>query len=417
MRIKVLRCLCVAAAAAALLCVSLGAQGTGTTAPGAGGGATTPSTPTTPSPGTTTPPTRIPLPTAPQQSRTPEMERPVFISGRVQLEDGTAPSEPVMIERVCNGRVHQEGFTDSKGRFTIQLGQNRSAFPDASIGSSPEFGTDDSGFGSVRTFGRTTGVSERELANCEIRANLPGYRSDIVPMFGRRSLDNPEIGSIILRRYGNVSATTVSATTLGAPKEAKKAYEKGLEAKRKQKWADSRKQFERAVAVYPEFADAWFELGLAADRLNDVGAARSAYLKAVELDAKFIKPHLQLAALAAKAGDWKELAGITGRILEMDPYNYPGIYYFDAVAEYNLGRLDQAETSARQAVKLDKTKSFPSSNHILGVVLAVKGELDEAAGALKEYLRLSPEAPDAAQARTRLAEVERVAAARRAQAR
>jgi tetratricopeptide (TPR) repeat protein len=122
-----------------------------------------------------------------------------------------------------------------------------------------------------------------------------------------------------------------------------------------------------------------------------------------------------LAAMAANASKWEELAGITGKILELDPYNYPGIYYFDAAAQYNLGHVDQAEASAREAVKLDKAKTYPGAYHILGVALAVKGELAEAAGALKEYLKLAPAAPDAAQARARLAQVERVAAARQAQ--
>ena len=43
------------------------------------------------------------------------MPTPVFISGRVMLDDGTPPPEPVAIERVCINVIRTEGYTDSQG--------------------------------------------------------------------------------------------------------------------------------------------------------------------------------------------------------------------------------------------------------------------------------------------------------------
>ena len=48
--------------------------------------------------------------------------QPIFISGRVLLDGGMAPPEPVLIERVCNGMSRREGYTDGKGHFEFQLG-------------------------------------------------------------------------------------------------------------------------------------------------------------------------------------------------------------------------------------------------------------------------------------------------------
>ncbi len=48
----------------------------------------------------------------------------IVLSGQVTLDDGTPPPEPVLIERVCNGVTRPEGYTGSKGRFSIRLGQN-----------------------------------------------------------------------------------------------------------------------------------------------------------------------------------------------------------------------------------------------------------------------------------------------------
>ena len=40
------------------------------------------------------------------------------------MDDGTAPPDSVVIERNCNGYARNEGYTDSKGNFSFQLGQN-----------------------------------------------------------------------------------------------------------------------------------------------------------------------------------------------------------------------------------------------------------------------------------------------------
>src|SRR5712672_408859 len=95
------------------MCIPTFAQRTGT-----GGSPSTGSRPTAP---TNTP--TIPQP--PTNCPNTQGERQVmYISGSVVLQEGNAPPEPVAIERVCGGSAHKEGYTDSKGHYQIQLGQN-----------------------------------------------------------------------------------------------------------------------------------------------------------------------------------------------------------------------------------------------------------------------------------------------------
>src|SRR5947208_1177177 len=88
--------------------------GTGGTGPAAGGTGTGTGTG-----GRGTVPSVISPPTTTQpNTQTPQaMPQPIFISGRVMLEDGTPPPDSVVMERVCNGQAHSEGYTDSKGYF------------------------------------------------------------------------------------------------------------------------------------------------------------------------------------------------------------------------------------------------------------------------------------------------------------
>src|SRR5207253_2766610 len=110
-----------------------------------------------------------------------------------------------------------------RGYFTIQLGQNTGVFADAS--------TELGGFGpGGPTFGGAGGnsnVTEQQLNSCELRASLAGYRSDSIPMFNIRQLNRNDVGTIVLHYIGNVQGLTTSATSALAPKDARKAFERG----------------------------------------------------------------------------------------------------------------------------------------------------------------------------------------------
>ena len=90
---------------------------------------------------------------------------------------------------------------------------------------------------------------------------LAGFRSEAVNLAGRRALDNPDVGTIVLRRLAKVEGFTFSGTTAFAPKDAKKAYEKGQQAAKKKKWPEAEENLQKAVENYPKFAAAWYELG------------------------------------------------------------------------------------------------------------------------------------------------------------
>jgi tetratricopeptide (TPR) repeat protein len=394
------------------------AQQTGS--PGLGGATTTPATPaptpSTPTPTPTRPPRPTPLPADTQPSTTnpadsfpQDTQRPIYLTGKVILEDGTPPPDSVTIERICNGVVRPEGYTDSKGRFSIQLGQNAYVFADASIGSTTGFGSQSGGGGTFNPMGG--GISERDLFACEIRASLVGYRSDVVSLAGRRFMDRPEVGMIVLHRYANVPGTTISVTSLAAPKDAVKAFEKGREAARKEKWAEARKKFEQAVAGYPKYAVAWYELGRTLEQLKDAPGASNAYEQAFSADRRYLPPYLQLANIAAEKRDWSEVVARTDQVVKLDPVNFPGVYFFNAVAQFNMKHMDAAERSAREAVKLDTAHHFPDANRLLGVILAGRGDFEGAAENLKIYLKLAPSAPGARMAKEQLAKIEQSAQA------
>ena len=333
------------------------------------------------------------------RNRFPDMgPRPIFLSGKVMMDDGGPPPEPVTIERLCSGGNPQtEGYTDSKGSFSFELGRNNRMFADASNGGNDDFGgfpTPGAGASSRSGMGNLGGgmsggrqITERDLMGCEIRAALPGYRSEPVQLAGRRSLDNPNIGTIILRRLANVEGLTTSATSLMAPKEARKSYDKGRELMKKKKPEEARKEYEKALGLYPKYAVAWYELGLVHETTQRDQEAQEAYAKAVEADPKFIKPYITIAAAQVREQKWKEAAETSDKAIKLNPYDFPGVYLYSSLAHLNLKELDEAEKSARDGLKSDKATRLPKLAHILGIVLAQKQDFAGATANLKLYLK------------------------------
>jgi tetratricopeptide (TPR) repeat protein len=323
------------------------------------------------------------------------------------LDDGTPPPEPVSIQRVCGANPHTEAYTDSKGRFSFEWGKSLGVMPDASENN---IGNRMPGMSSGSSLGGTGGMSQRspetQMMGCELRAQLPGFRSDSVSLTQHRSMDNPDVGTIILHRMANVQGLAISATTLMAPKDARKAYEKGLNDEKKSKLDDAQRDFEKAVEVYPKFAAAWYELGCVQRDQKNVEGAKKSWTQALVADPKYVKPYLDMVEISFHDQKWEDVKDGTDRLLSLNAVDFPRAWYFNAVAKYELKDFDAAEKSARDGVKNDPGNTMPRINQLLAVLLAGKQDYPGAAEALKNYLKVAPNGPEAETVKKQLAVVE-----------
>jgi Tfp pilus assembly protein PilF len=376
------------------------APGTGTTRPG-----------TTGVPGTTGTTTN-PTSTTPSQ--------PIYLTGRVAIDDGSALPGPVTIERVCNGATHTEGYTDMKGTFGIQFGNEAGVFQDATdspsrssmSGMGPGMGNGSSGgLGSSGGGSGMGGSQERMLMNCELRAKLPGFRSQSIMLAGRRPMDDPDLGTILMHRDAPGEGSTISATTLNAPKAARKAFDKGMELLKKNKPADAREEFEKAVQIDQVYAAAWCELGKLQVEFGDADMARGSFRVAMKSDPKFVNPYLELSMLALNDKKWQETADLTDQVLKLDPFDYPQAYLFNAAAKYNMQEVDAAEKSIKEADRLDTRHQYPEVAHLYGAVLQYKKDYAGAVLQYRAYLKMAPNAEDAATVRKQLETLDKLTTA------
>jgi tetratricopeptide (TPR) repeat protein len=342
-----------------------------------------------------------------------------MVSGRVMLEDGTAPSDSVVIERVCNGNPRAEGYTDTRGYFVLQLGSGNSQFQDASE-TAGGLGHTSQQLGGIGGLGGGLGSStgpvssihsvglDTRLMNCELRARLSGYRSQTVSLMEHRALDNPDVGIILLHRLAPTEgAATVSAAALAVPKPADKAYNKGLSFLKKGKPEEARASFQSAIDLYPKFSSAWFELGKLQAIDGQPEDAHKSFLAATQADPQSVGPYLELALLSLHAKNWHELADVTYRALKLNSFDYPQAYFLNAVANYNLKKLDTAEKSARAAQRLDTRHIYPEISRLLGIILVNRQQYAEAADALRDFLVADPHSVEAPAVRQQLDDLEK----------
>jgi tetratricopeptide (TPR) repeat protein len=326
------------------------------------------------------------------------MDRPVYlISGKVLMEDGAPPPEPVAVERVCNGQSRREGYTDSHGQFQFQMGQNNGVLQDATT-SNFDLSMNQrnsSVFGAPQN-----GISSRDLLGCEMRAALPGFQSSTVMLRPEGSFGQLEVGTIFLKRLGESQGATVSLTTMQAPKDARHAFEKGQKASMQKKFADAETELKKAVEIYPHFAAAWSLLGAVYEQQNQFDDARNAYTQAVSSDSKFVNPYFGMAMLAIRERKWQDAVQYTEQVAKLNAFAFPQAYFFNAAANFNMGNMEAAEKSARKFLALDSEHRRPECALLLGEILSAKHDYAGAAAQKRSYLTMSPNAPNAEAVRT-----------------
>ena len=358
--------------------------------PGGGGNKPSPTRPTTTIPTT-------PTPTVPGMQT-----GPVFFSGKVVIDDGSALTEQAEVQTICNGRKRTETYTDSHGSFSFEFGSRSMANMGAGIAdadNSAIYGTP------------MSSTQPRDYRNCELQAYLPGFTSQVVELGGRFfGSESYDVGRVVLHRIAQVQGLTISATTAAAPNAATKAFSKGLNKAEKKKWADAQKLFEKAVEIYPKFAVAWNELGRVQLQQKAEADARHSFEQATAADPSYVSPYRGMTELAFAAHQWTDVVRYTNKVLALNPLNFPDAWFYNSVANFFLQNFPAAANSAEQGIKVDEQHKIPKLEYVLGMALINMKNLQAASEHMQRYLHLAKEPADIAEAQKELATIQRLSA-------
>jgi serine/threonine-protein kinase len=165
--------------------------------------------------------------------------------------------------------------------------------------------------------------------------------------------------------------------------------------------------FNQAVALDPKYALAYVGLADSYLLLAQYGRspikdvlpkARTAVLKALEIDETLAEAHTSLAMIMKTDWDWENAEKEFKRAIELNP-NYTTAHQWYNILLKNMGRLDEATIEIKQALELDPLSLIINVN--LGVLSYLKREYDKA---IQQHLKTLELDQNFAQGRLRLGE-------------
>jgi cytochrome c-type biogenesis protein CcmH/NrfG len=231
------------------------------------------------------------------------------------------------------------------------------------------------------------------------------------PFVQEVDIEGPLYGLTIELRSKPVASTTVhgpatvSQRELSIPQKAHDSMQKGLELLyKKSDYPGSIKQFERAALEFPDYYEAYTQMGVAYLHTNNTADAEKSFRKSVDLSKeKYPDAFFWLASMRSDQQNFADAEPLARKSVELNPNSWQANSEL-ARALIGLDRPAEAEKSAQAALKLRP------DNALLYLILANahtqlqnnQALLDD----LNNYLKLAPKGQFAEQARQQQKELQ-----------
>jgi cytochrome c-type biogenesis protein CcmH/NrfG len=313
----------------------------------------------------------------------------VYYYGKVVVSGGLLPWNPIPVIVTCNGVTRMNTQADEKGEFRLETPSTDS-----------EMGVSDND---------PNRIVAASLAGCKVHAQMEGFQSSTLNIINNSIMDDPDIGTITLKRDERTTGAAVSATTLAAPPELLEEFARARSEAISHHPDAAQRLLQQIVIADPNFAEAWYQLGRLQEKTSPQDALNR-FDKAVAADPDFISPYVHIAAVRALQKHWEASLTAVRRALKLDPAGSPQLWYFSALANLNLNQPRFAEASARTSLAMDPSHLAPKTEQLLAVILARRGDYAGALKHLRSNLSYISPGPDADLIKIQIAQVEKAQA-------
>ena len=147
---------------------------------------------------------------------------------------------------------------------------------------------------------------------------------------------------------------------------------------------------ENAIKIKPDIPNYYNNIGIALSNLNNNEKAIENYLKALELNNKFLDANINLAIEYKKILRFKDAIKYFNISLKISPNNYV-IYNNIGNLFKTLGKTDDAINSYNKAIELNKNN--PEAYNNKAEILFLLKKFDEAINMYQEVLKINPDFP------------------------
>jgi len=196
------------------------------------------------------------------------------------------------------------------------------------------------------------------------------------------------------------SAATVSVSKLKVPDKASKEYEKAAKAFHNNKIGEARKHVEKALSIYPNYAEALVIRGIIAIGDQKVDEGEADLQQAIQADPNYGMAYIAMGAALNQQGKFQDAQRTLERGISLSPDLWQG-YFETSKAAMGLNDYRTALTNAERASTLSK-EEYPPIHLIKAHALMGLKRFDQAVTELERFISRDPQGPDAANARLAL---------------
>jgi len=204
---------------------------------------------------------------------------------------------------------------------------------------------------------------------------------------------------------------TISASQLKVPEKARRLLDKANDEIAKQNWGLAAELLKKAVAVCPEYAMAYNNLGVVYERMNDVAREQQALEKAVSLDPHYAPAFQNLVKVYLRERTYARAETLLMKGLSADPNNSDYLTLM-ADVQYMEGHYDAAINAAQKVHAL--SNAHPSVAHYIAAkAYQQEKRQDQALAEFQTFLKEEPDGPRADHVRDDMAKLQNVTASPR----
>jgi TolA-binding protein len=188
------------------------------------------------------------------------------------------------------------------------------------------------------------------------------------------------------------------------PEAAQQEFKLGSKEMDKKHWEEAKVHFQKAIAAFPKYAEAFNNLGQVEIQLNEGKNAVEAFRSAAQIDSTLQQANLYLGQFYYENVQYKEAEPYLLHAAADQPKSAKLLTAL-ANTEIQNGESDLALANARKVTSLPDHKQFAISHLIVAQALAGKGKDDEIAKEYEEYLKEAPDSPLAPRVKDALAKL------------
>ena len=197
-------------------------------------------------------------------------------------------------------------------------------------------------------------------------------------------------------------ASFISVTELGVPANAAKEFQKATRLIAKQDWDKAAERIHRGLAIYPNYASGYNDLGVVYSHLGNNAQAREALQHAIALDDHLALAYANLGRLCVVDNDFASAESLLTKAISLETVAQSEELFLLAYAQLTDHHLEQAIQTSRRG---HESKSTPHGflHLVAAKAYEQQNRRSESMAELQSYLSEEPKGPHAEEVRKALA--------------